>query len=394
MATQKISQLYYITHIKNLPSILINGVLSHEEVERRRIQYEPIYDREIVETRRRRTTPDGRSLWNFANLFFQPRNAMLYRVLRHRSVDEIAVLAVNASVLQRPDSLITLGNAASEASAILPAREGKKELPQILKWINNEYWTEEMGLKRKMMAECLVPAAVPSDLIQTIYVANHETVESIRKTLSASPTQIPEIVPEPYMFFEPVRRFPITPMLTVLEGDMFFSRMQTLTVSVNTVGVMGKGLASRAKYQFPDVYVRYQDACRSKRLAMGKPYLYKRESSVEHQLADDPSSLGNANSGTWFLLFPTKRHWREQSDITGIERGLAWLRDNYREEGIRSLAMPALGCGLGRLDWRDVGPLLCRYLSDFDVPVEIYLPAEKNVPGELLGPGFLLPGSS
>jgi len=305
---------------------------------------------------------------------------MLYRVLRHRSVDEIAVLAVNASVLQRPDSLITLGNAASEASAILPAREGKKELPQILKWINNEYWTEEMGLKRKMMAECLVPAVVPSDLIQTIFVANHETVESIRKTLSALAAQIPEIVPEPYMFFEPVRRFPITPMLTVLEGDMFFSRMQTLTVSVNTVGVMGKGLASRAKYQFPDVYVYYQDLCRSRRLRMGVPALYKREASTDYQLADEPESMKCLNGETWFLLFPTKRNWREDADIVGIEKGLQWVVENYREEGIKSLALPALGCGLGNLEWKQVGPLMCKYLSLLNIPVFIYLPAEKKSP--------------
>jgi hypothetical protein len=52
----------------------------------------------------------------------------------------------------------------------------------------------------------------------------------------------------------------------------------------------------------------------------------------------------------WFLLFPTRRHWREKSDIGGIEKGLQWIRDNYRREGIQSLAIPALGCGLGGLD--------------------------------------------
>lgn len=63
--------------------------------------------------------------------------------------------------------------------------------------------------------------------------------------------------------------------------------MQTLAVSVNTVGVMGKGLASRVKYQFPDVYVRYQDVCKTRELELGKPYLYKRESSLDSLLADE-----------------------------------------------------------------------------------------------------------
>jgi len=171
---------------------------------------------------------------------------------------------------------------------------------------------------------------------------------------------------------------------------MFFSRMHTLTVSVNCVGVMGKGLASRAKYQFPGVYVTYQDLCRKRKLQLGKPYLYKRESSVDYQLAEDPATLSNANLETWFLLFPTKRHWREHADINGIKKGLQWLQDNYEGEGIKSLAIPALGCGLGKLEWRDIGPLMCNHLYTLDIPVEVYLPTERKVPEELLSKDFLL----
>jgi len=89
-------------------------------------------------------------------------------------------------------------------------------------------------------------------------------------------------------------------------------------------------------------------------------------------------------------LFPTKRHWKEKSDIDGIENGLKWVRDNYKSEGIQSLAIPALGCGLGGLDWQDVGPLMCRYLSEMDLQVTIYLPQEKEVPSEFLASSFLL----
>ncbi|MBM3335523.1 DUF4433 domain-containing protein, partial [Candidatus Sumerlaeota bacterium] len=75
------NDLYYLTHIGNIPSILNYGILSHERVEAEGIPYKPIYDAQIVATRRSRKTPDGRSLWSFANLYFQPRNAMLYRVV-------------------------------------------------------------------------------------------------------------------------------------------------------------------------------------------------------------------------------------------------------------------------------------------------------------------------
>lgn len=198
------------------------------------------------------------------------------------------------------------------------------------------------------------------------------------------------VIPEPNMFFVPVKRHRISDNLTLAEGDMFFSNMHTLTVSVNTVGIMGKGLASRAKYQFPDVYVLYQDACRNKSLRMGKPFLYKREASFDDELIDEPGTITTPNGIKWFLLFATKRHWKENSDINGIEEGLRWLVANYKTEGIKSIALPALGCGLGNLNWRDVGPIMCQHLSKLDIPVAIYLPREKEIPQEFLSPTYLL----
>jgi len=386
MTTVKTRDLYYITHINNISSILKNGILSHEQVETRQIDYTPIYDKEIVTSRREKKIPDGRSLWSFANLYFQPRNPMLYRVICEKPVDDIAVLALKREILNRNDIFISNGNAASTATAILPADEGKKALYRMTKVLDKEWWTEESGDKRKIMAECLVPEVISPEYIQTIYVASHDTADRIRVMLSSN---IP-VVPEPTIFFQPTRKKDLTQYLSVVEGDMFFSRMQTLTISVNCVGIMGKGLASRAKWQFSDVYVRYQYVCRKRILQMGRPYLYKREKSLDNELADEPSTLKNGNGETWFLLFATKQDWREQADIQGIEKGLQWLRDNFRKVDIKSLAIPALGCGLGGLEWRNVGPLLCKYLCDFNIPVMIYLPAEKKVPDDLLTPEFLL----
>ncbi|MGH9879427.1 MAG: DarT ssDNA thymidine ADP-ribosyltransferase family protein, partial [Nitrososphaerales archaeon] len=252
--------------------------------------------------------------------------------------------------------------------------------------INSDWWKEEDGSKRKIMAECLVPQSIAPDHIHSVYVTSRSVADSI--SFLSGPRI--SVIPEPQMFFQPTRSFRITNTLSLVDGDMFFSQRQTLTISVNTVGVMGKGLASRAKYQFPDVYVFYQDLCRQKVLQMGKPFIYKREGLVDELLADDTSPLPNPNANKWFLLFPTKRHWRDKSDINGIEEGLAWVRNNYAKEGIKSLAMPALGCGLGQLEWRDVGPLMCRYLADIGIQVSIYLPREQEVPPELLTKDFLL----
>jgi len=303
---------------------------------------------------------------------------MLYRVVKERKEKGVIVLALTPQVLEIA-SFISVGNAASPLSVILPKDEGLRALQEKEIWecLQREWWAQEDGSKRLMMSECLIPERVPPDYIQTIYVADQRDAEKVRKILGLMAERIP-VVPEPPMFFCPRQQWKVTDTLFLVDGDMFFSHMQTLTVAVNTVGVMDKGMAFRTKCQFPDVYVKYQEVCQRKILVMGRPYLYKREASLEQELAEGP--LPEANETRWFLLFPTKRHWREQSDIDGIEEGLRWVREHYKTEGIRSLAVPALGCGLGGLDWRDVWPLMCCYLADLEILVAIYLPQEKKEP--------------
>jgi len=368
-------------------SILSRGIFCHERIEGEKIEYTRIYDDGIVANRKDIQTPDGGTLWKFTNLYFQPRNPMLYRVIHEKPISKIAIISVRPEILDRLDIYISTGNAAHSSSEILPSGEGRKTLRKIIKDTMIEYWKEQDGSKRRIMAECLVPDMVPPSLIQTIYVATRSTKANLEAAIPSS--NIP-IVTEPNMFFHPLWIRHLTEKLYLAEGDMFFSKAQTITISVNTVGVMGKGLASRTRYQFSDVYVHYEDLCRSRKLKMGRPQVYKRESSLDYELADEPGTLPNGNSEKWFLLFPTKRHWRERADIAGIEEGLKWLSDNYKKEGIKSLAIPALGCGLGRLEWHDVGPLMCRYLKTFDITVAVYIPAEKDVSSEYFSKDFLL----
>ncbi len=388
MKRRSVQWLYYITHVDNITSMLTRGIYSHERIEAEKIPFTRIYDEGIVSNRHSITVPDGRNLWHFANVYFQARNPMLYRVIHERKEDDIAVVALRPELLERPDVYITTGNAAHSSSDILYPDEAKKHLSQIVKdSVELEWWNAEDGSKRKIMAECLVPDVIPPAMIQTIYVAKSKTRQKVNEM--AGRTGIPVIL-EPAMFFLPTQQYQLTTRLSLALGDLFFSRMQTLTVSVNTVGVMGKGLASRAKYQFPGVYVYYQDLCKGKRLVMGKPRLYKREVPLERELADEPETLTTSNAGKWFLLFPTKHHWRQDADIAGIEDGLKWLSENYKKEGIQSLALPALGCGLGNLQWKDVGPLMCKYVKNWDIQVVIYLPAEHDVSPDQLTKDFLL----
>ncbi len=384
-----IKGLFYITHVENIPSILQHGILSHGQIEAQNVPFTPIYDAGIVSSRKEKRTPEGVSLWEYANLYFQPRNPMMYRVVHEKQSRDMAVVGVKPDVLQVPRVVLTDGNAASGPTEFFQVSDGLKVIEGQWKVIQAEYWNDRDGSKRKIMAECLVPERITPDQIHTVFVVDHEARERVEKL--AGRVGVP-IVPEPKFFFRGYYYPRVGGDISLVEGDMFFSGMQTLTVSVNLQGIMGKGLASRAKYQFPDVYVFYQDACRSKRITATKPCLYKREASLDEELADLTTPLSTPNAVKWFLLFATKRKWRENSRLDDIEGGLAWFRDHFRAEGVKSLAIPALGCGLGGLNWADVGPLMCKYLHGIGIDVAIYLPREREIDRRLCTEAYLLKG--
>lgn len=387
MAGQKeINGLYYICHIDNLPSIFKNGLLSHNSVQT--LTPKTIYDEDII-NRRKDIKPNlekNETLWDFANLYFNARNAMLYRVIHEQDLKNIAIIQFKKSILdyaKNNNSYISIGNAAHSESSFSDIENGLKQLKKIWNFWNKEYWNESDGSKRLMMSELLINNEIPSKYIDTIYVENEAIGNNI---------DFDNIITQPNLFFQPVyiNKLPQT-NITLIQGDMFFSYAQTLTISVNTVGIMGKGLASRAKHQFPDMYVQYETACKNNKIKAGKPWIYKREILMDEELADNSASLENPNGLRWFLLFPTKRHWKDPSRLQDIEQGLAWLLKNYQKEGITSLSLPALGCGLGQLSWQQVGPLMCQYLSQMNIPIKIYLPREDNIKNsEYLTKEFLL----
>jgi O-acetyl-ADP-ribose deacetylase (regulator of RNase III)/uncharacterized protein YwgA len=141
----------------------------------------------------------------------------------------------------------------------------------------------------------------------------------------------------------------------VLEGDLLKSRMHTLVNTVNTVGVMGKGVALAFKKRYPAMYDDYLKRCDRHAVKLGEPYIYE---AGDHLIVN----------------FPTKDHWRSMSRLSDIVDGLEYLERHYKAWGIRSLAVPPLGCGNGQLEWRLVGPVLLRHLRRFDIPVELYAP--------------------
>jgi O-acetyl-ADP-ribose deacetylase (regulator of RNase III)/uncharacterized protein YwgA len=144
----------------------------------------------------------------------------------------------------------------------------------------------------------------------------------------------------------------------VRKGDLFLSGAQTLVNTVNTVGVMGKGIALEFKRRFPEMFADYQRRCEAGEVRLGEPYLWR------------------GRRGPWVINFPTKSHWRSVSRLADIERGLAYLADHVAEWGVTSLAVPPLGAGSGGLDWAAVGPTIYRHLDRLPIPVTLYAPFE------------------
>ncbi len=151
-------------------------------------------------------------------------------------------------------------------------------------------------------------------------------------------------------------------MLTYVAGSLFESPARTLVNTVNTEGVMGKGIAKRFKTVYPKMFDEYQRLCKRGQFAVGQLWLYK-------------------TSNKWVLNFPTKTTWRKPSKVEYIEQGLETFAATYSDRGITSVAFPLLGCGNGELDWEtQVQPLMEEYLAD--LPIQIYIHTYQTDPSE------------
>lgn len=145
-------------------------------------------------------------------------------------------------------------------------------------------------------------------------------------------------------------------MISYVRGDIFNSTCQTLVNPVNTDGVMGAGLAKRFKERYPEMFRRYQVFCKTRDFHVGTLWLYR------------------AKHLPWVLCFPTKMRWQHPSRIEWIAEGLMKLKDTYEQQGITSIAIPPLGCGLGGLNFeREVKPLIVQHLAKTSMHVQVFV---------------------
>lgn len=152
-------------------------------------------------------------------------------------------------------------------------------------------------------------------------------------------------------------------MMRFTQGNLLDARVDALVNTVNTVGVMGKGIALMFKERFPENFAAYEAACQAGEVQVGRMFV---QAGVE---LDGPR---------WIINFPTKKHWRQPARLQWIEAGLEDLKRVIQAKQIRSVALPPLGCGNGGLDWNEVRPRIESVLGELsDVEVVIFEPTAK-----------------
>lgn len=159
-------------------------------------------------------------------------------------------------------------------------------------------------------------------------------------------------------------------MITYTQGNLLDAPVEALVNTVNTVGVMGKGIALMFKERFPDNMKAYAFACKHKQLTTGKMFI---------------TETGEAMGPRWIVNFPTKQHWRANSRMVWVEDGLQDLRRFLIAEKVQSIAIPPLGAGNGGLDWSDVRIRIESALGDLQgTEILVYPPTEQyqNVGGK------------
>lgn len=152
-------------------------------------------------------------------------------------------------------------------------------------------------------------------------------------------------------------------MMRFTQGNLLEAGTEAIVNTVNTVGVMGKGIALMFREKYPENFKAYEAACKAGEVQVGRMFI---TAGVE---------LGGPR---WIINFPTKKHWRQPTKLEWVRDGLVALKNVIREKGIKSIALPPLGCGNGGLDWAVVRPMVEAMLGDLPgVDVVVYEPTAK-----------------
>jgi len=149
-------------------------------------------------------------------------------------------------------------------------------------------------------------------------------------------------------------------MIKYIKGNILESNTEALINTVNTVGIMGKGIALQFKKAYINNFKEYAESCKKGQVVIGKLFVTKDS---------------NLNSGEKYIInFPTKKDWRKPSEYSYIESGLDDLIRVLNKENIKSIAIPPLGAGNGGLEWEKVKKIIEQKLKNLNVEIIVYEP--------------------
>jgi len=158
-------------------------------------------------------------------------------------------------------------------------------------------------------------------------------------------------------------------MISITHGNLLEAKAEALVNTVNTVGVMGKGIALQFRQAYPEMFRAYERACKAGEVQPGRMQIFE---------------LNTLENPKFIVNFPTKRHWKGRSRMEDIESGLQSLVTEVRRLKISSIALPPLGCGNGGLDWNEVCPRIEQAFAVLpEVSVMIFAPGAAPKPDEI-----------
>lgn len=367
--------IYHIVHVDRLPSIIgTGGLLCDAEIgQRKRSGHQVGTDIGIsdIKQRRLRTTLSSRPglcVGECVPFYFCYRSVMLHAI--HVGHDELAYRGGQHPIVHLEASLQDTVEWAKEndcrwafttTSAATGDFDDYADLSELerISWgsVHKRYWRR---CKKWKQAEFLVEKFFPWSLVRRIGVCTQETLHRVSGAI-ATAAHKPVASVEPAWYYDADGRERKTVATFKSEtSNILEEDAEALVNTVNCVGVMGRGVALEFKRAFPKNFSAYADACKHREVKPGRMFVFE---------------TGHLSNPRFVVNFPTKRHWRDKSRMEDIESGLLDLASEIRDRDIRSIAIPALGCGLGGLNWSEVRPKIEEVLGDIsDLHVAVFEP--------------------
>tara|TARA_Y100001933_G_scaffold169503_1_gene167653 strand:+ start:532 stop:1863 length:1332 start_codon:yes stop_codon:yes gene_type:complete len=386
---ESIFDFFYIIHIDNIKGILESGILSHNEVASKCIDRNDISMSDVQERRKANAkfsafVGDGRNLHDFANLYLNPTNAMIGNLIFSRGLkDKIAILKISAQpLLAQSGWVVSDGNAASGATNFYAKDQLSDDIMrEIVRGTKRDTAESPEENKRRKMAEFLYPKSIPPECISSITCIS-ASVQSGINDIVKSLGQSKQVIIDSNMFYRYGRADNSAGAqrtygkVGIYIGDAFsVGYADAIVVSTNSQGVMATprkilqgigGVAGTYRLKCPRGYLEYRRLCMQGEIPLGHPYILDFQAFLG--IKDIDRCEDNDLSCRFHIFFPTKKnaHYQEKSKLENVEKGLIKLTEKLVNYPIKSISMPAIACGLGKLDFAtQVAPLIIYYANRF-----------------------------